>query len=83
MGSKFTHNALAAGALPRTPLEELKRSLRHPSLFQGTASRQGRERQGIGRTEGERKGRGGGGKEEKEEGGEREEIGGRTLLLNF
>jgi len=26
LGSKFTQNALAAGAPPRTPLEELKRS---------------------------------------------------------
>jgi len=35
LGSKFTRNALAVGAPPRTPLGELKRSPRPSSRFQG------------------------------------------------
>jgi len=35
LGSKFTQNALAAGALPRTPLGELKRSPRPLADFRG------------------------------------------------
>jgi len=43
--SKFTQNALAAGALPRIPLGELKRS--PGSLpISGAASRQGKEKEG-------------------------------------
>ena len=42
LDSKYTLKALAAGALPRTPLGELKRFPRLPSLFEGAASRQGK-----------------------------------------
>jgi len=74
LGSKFTQNALAAGAPPRTPLGELKRSSRPPNRFQGdrfvAGERKGGER---GRREREKadwerkrrregKGRGDGGK---------------------
>jgi len=46
LGSKFTQNALAAGAPPRTPLLELERSPRPPSRFQGAALRQGKGKGG-------------------------------------
>jgi len=49
LGYKFTQNALAAGARPRTPLGELKRSSRLPSRFQGerlAAGERGRRREG-------------------------------------
>ena len=45
LGSKFTQNALAAGAPPRTSLGELKRS-QAPSRFKGAALRQGKGREG-------------------------------------
>jgi len=82
--SKFTQNALAAGALPRIPLGELKRSP-DPLLISGATSRQGKEKEGKqgggvgekgywGRKEGGKgreEGREGKGKEEGK-GGERE-----------
>jgi len=63
LGSKFTQNALPAGALARTPLEELKRSPRTPSRFRGLFA--------AGEREGREEGREGKGKEE-EKGGEGE-----------
>ena len=64
LGSKFTQNALAAGASPRTPLGELKRSPRPLADFRGPLRGRGkgtgeRGREGNGRMEG-RKGEGGG-----------------------
>jgi len=86
LGSKFTQNALAAGAPPRTPLEELKRSL-DPLPISGAASRQGkgkagergrREREkgvlGKGKREGREGKRGG---RERERGGKGKEGKGR------
>jgi len=52
LGSKFTQNALAAGAPPRTPLGELKRSPRSLAIS------------GAGRGKG-KEGKDGGGKREK------------------
>jgi len=54
LGSKFPHNALAAGAPPRTPLGELKRYPR--SLADFRAPLRGRERGRRGKRE-ERKGK--------------------------
>jgi len=45
LSSKFTQNALAAGAPPRTPLGELKRSP-DPLPISGAASRQGEGKEG-------------------------------------
>jgi len=45
LGSKFTQNALAAGAA-RTPLGELKRSPDLLADFRGAASRQGKGKGG-------------------------------------
>jgi len=83
LGSKFTQNALAAGAPHRTPLGELKRSSTPPSRFKGAASRQGTgERGGGGGGEGKgnsgigkgkREGREGKGREEGREGKGKEE----------
>ena len=52
LGSKFTQNALAAGASPRTPLRELlKRSPRPLADFRGPLRGRGREKE---RKEGKR-----------------------------
>jgi len=55
LGSKFTQNALADGALPRTPQTSCR--------FQGAASRQGKGKGGEKRKEGKGKGGIGEGKE--------------------
>jgi len=69
--SKFTQNALAAGAPPRTPLWELKRSPRLPSRFQGAALRQGKPGKGReGKEEGGGEGKGEEGSWERERGRE-------------
>jgi len=85
LDSKFTHYVLAAGALPRTPLGELKRSPGLHSLLEGPlcGRRRGRERRegGKGQKKEREKGRGREGKGEDREG--REEIGGRVLLPTF
>ena len=44
LGSKFIQNALAAGAPPRTPLGELRRSPRPIADFRGALRGRGRER---------------------------------------
>jgi len=46
---KIHQNAFAAGALSRTPLEELAALLQTPSWFSGAASLQGEERGEEGR----------------------------------
>jgi len=46
LGSKFTHNALAAAAPPRTPLGELKRSPRPLTDFRGPLSGRGKGKEG-------------------------------------
>ena len=48
LGPKFTQNALAAGAPPRTPLGELRAKAlpQTPFRFQGAASRQGKGKEG-------------------------------------
>jgi len=93
LGSKFTQNALAAGAPPRTPLGELKRSPRPPNRFQGgrfaTGGREGkggergrrRERGKGNRGIGEGK-KGGKGREEGREGkGKGEGRGGGVCVI--
>jgi len=80
LGSKFTWNALAAGALPRTPVGELKRSPGTLADFRGAALRQG---EGKGGKRGRReRGKGvlGKGKRERREGmrgGKEREGGGK------
>ena len=73
LGSKFTQNALAAGAPPRTPLGELKRSPRPLSRFQGgrfaAGEREGREKREEGEGGGKEGGKGRGEKEGNGEGG--------------
>jgi len=85
LGSKFTQNALAAGASPRTPLGELKRSPRPFSGFRGNGRGKGKEgKEGGGKGEkgywGGEKGREGKGRGEggKGEGGEK---GGRGVSV--
>jgi len=51
LGSKFTQNALAAGAPPRTPLGELKRSPDPVPISGGRFAAREREKRGIGRRE--------------------------------
>ena len=71
LGSKFTHNALAAGAPLRTPLRELKRSPR-PDFRAASRQRKGKGgeegggkgKRDIGEGKEEGKGRGEGGKGE-------------------
>jgi len=46
LGSKFTQNALAAGALPRTSLGELKRSHRPFADFRGPLRGRGNGKEG-------------------------------------
>jgi len=46
LGSKFTQNALAAGAPPRTPLEEQKRSSRPLADFRGPFRGRGKGKEG-------------------------------------
>jgi len=46
LGSKFTQNAFAAGALPRTPLGELKRSPRPLADFRGPLRDMGKGKEG-------------------------------------
>jgi len=91
LGCKFTLNALAAGAQPRTPLGELKRSPRSPSRFKGAASRQGkgkggerRRRRGgereigvLGREKGGREGKRGG----RKRGRKRQREGGGVCVI--
>jgi len=65
LGSKFTQNALAAGAPSRTPLSELKRSPRPLADFRGSLRGRGNEGKGV-LEKGKREGR-----EEKRAGRER------------
>jgi len=80
LGPKFTQNALAAGALPRTLLGELRAKAlpQTPCRFQGAAKggERGRRERGIGK--GKREGREGkrGGRER----GRRKERDGRESL---
>jgi len=69
LGSKFTQNALAAGAPPRTPLWELKRSPRPLADLRGRFAAGEREERGKREEEGRGKGNRGIGKG-KREGGE-------------
>ena len=91
LSSKFTQNALAAGAPPRTPLGELKRSP-DPLPISGAASRQGeRERRGKreegkgkrGIGEGKDGGKGKEGKRKGRERGRRREWEGRGSLRHW
>ena len=66
LGSKFTQNAFAAGALPRTPLGELKRSPRPLADFSGPL--RGRRKGKEGKRE---EGKGKRGIGERKEGGRR------------
>jgi len=55
LGSKFTENALAAGAPPRTPLGELERSPRPLADFRGrfaAGKTEGRGKRGRGQGKG-------------------------------
>jgi len=46
LGSKFTQNALVDGALPQTPLRELKRSPRPLADFRGPLCGRGKGKEG-------------------------------------
>ena len=80
LGSKFTQNALAARALPRTPLLELKRSPRPLADFRG---RRGKGKEGKGKGEkrywGRERGREGKGRGEGGRGRRREREGRGSL----
>ena len=84
LGSKFTRNALAVGAPPRTPLGELKRSPRPSSRFQGgrfaAGEREGREKREEGEGKGKEEGKG---REEGREGKERRRERGRGSLRHW
>jgi len=89
LGSKFTQNALAAGALPRTPLGELKRSPRPLPISGGRFAAGIRERREK-REKGKGKGVLGKGKREGREGkrgrrerGKRREREGRGSLRHW